>query len=1196
MSLNQYSNTGDIINTNKPIVGNFYSATDRNLLEGEMVTVNFGTQENDLVEFHVYDEIGNIIKSNHVLDGWFLKKSTSNDPANIVSVDIHENIREFRLNSGKYRFILNFHRDIVGNVYGDKLYISKISDSRREIKLYGGSEIIRKQVQELELSNENFEFYEDFLINFGNNDLAKVTRIKIVGNEIICKLYNELPADINEKTLCWLTVDVRSPYIDNILLTTTLGDRIENTIAEPNFDINVMDNISVETNLKNWNDILSSNIITSQQLIDTYFSSSIEGIDLNIDYSSWENFIHFSSAEERVKNFKYKLGLVEYYENRIEILSQTTGSVQNNIIDSFSKRNNVIAGFDGFEKYLYYETGSKYTYVTGSIGQWPKKPNTTVAIWQQQFKVWNDINAITPVAGGTQYVQTPIPEYILYATSESIASDYYNALLVLAQDYDRENDHALVNTIPGSIYNDTSNSNYTLFVNMIGHHFDILWSYVKNLTSIYSREEHPDDGIPSDLIYDTTKAFGFELSSGNKLKDLWKYTLGTDNTGSLQQTGSMASKPHRDITKEIWRRILNNVPYLLRTKGTERSIRALMSCYGVPNTILRIVEYGGPKVANDIPKYIINKFNYATTFDSGSNQYILIPSQPNSTIPKTITFRFKQVEPEGTDWKEIMSIGSGFKFELQKTGSAADERGNVKFTSGSISCSINDERIFDGGFSSTMIRYTNSGSYPIDLFLKKSEYGKLVINSSASVDIDAGNWNFSGDITFGSKLTGSAQEFRLWKTTINENVFNNHVHSPESYNGNDPTSSYYDLLCRIPMIYGIDLSVTSSITSMHPDQSFIVTASFLNFTTASYEPIEEDHYIETVSIGGNNIYSDKIRIEDNYLVRTLDSKTRAEKSSYDLHPVDSNEIGIYFSPQDVINEDIFDHVGYTSLDNYIGDPDDVFNPSYEDLRLFSEEYWKKYTTKPNISDYLRAISIFDFSIFNQIKKLLPLRSKAMTGLLIEPNVLERSKVASRRPTVEDLTRSTIIDSNVLPELFSDYVYYTASLGPLVSKITGSCLDTIRYTCTVTSSKGINPAVYQYTNLIKNQDHVNGDGLAVFVTASNSRDQYNPFGTIVTGSRSSIMRYKENYFYSSSYSSSINEYYSSSRELAEVQDYNQLPIGLFRLFYSGCKLTGQAINIDSTETVDGGPVVEVINANPNQIILNQPGASGSLIVE
>ena len=49
-----------------------------------------------------------------------------------------------------------------------------------------------------------------------------------------------------------------------------------------------------------------------------------------------------------------------------------------------------------------------------------------------------------------------------------------------------------------------------------------------------------------------------------------------------------------DITKEIWKRLYHNAPYLLKTKGTERGLRALMSCYGVPSTVLNVKEYGGP--------------------------------------------------------------------------------------------------------------------------------------------------------------------------------------------------------------------------------------------------------------------------------------------------------------------------------------------------------------------------------------------------------------------------------------------------------------------------------------------------------------------------------------------------------------------------------------------------------------------------
>ena len=51
----------------------------------------------------------------------------------------------------------------------------------------------------------------------------------------------------------------------------------------------------------------------------------------------------------------------------------------------------------------------------------------------------------------------------------------------------------------------------------------------------------------------------------------------------------------KDRQQEIWRRILNNLPYLLKTKGTKRAIHAAMSCYGVPASLLTIMEFGGPK-------------------------------------------------------------------------------------------------------------------------------------------------------------------------------------------------------------------------------------------------------------------------------------------------------------------------------------------------------------------------------------------------------------------------------------------------------------------------------------------------------------------------------------------------------------------------------------------------------------------------
>ena len=48
-------------------------------------------------------------------------------------------------------------------------------------------------------------------------------------------------------------------------------------------------------------------------------------------------------------------------------------------------------------------------------------------------------------------------------------------------------------------------------------------------------------------------------------------------------------------------------------------------------------------------------------------------------------------------------------------------------------------------------------------------------------------------------------------------------------------------------------------------------------------------------------------------------------------------------------------------------------------------------------------------------------------------------------------------------------------------------------------------------------------------------------------------------------------------------------------YLGIKITSPGFNINSTQTIDGGPVVEILSANPSQLIYQQPSqATGNFI--
>jgi len=175
----------------------------------------------------------------------------------------------------------------------------------------------------------------------------------------------------------------------------------------------------------------------------------------------------------------------------------------------------------------------------------------------------------------------------------------------------------------------------------------------------------------------------------------------------------------------------------------------------------------------------------------------------------------------------------------------------------------------------------------------------------------------------------------------------------------------------------------------------------LNTKRGNFIPVEETYFIEGISSGMNSAKSQKIRFDNNKLVRQLSPTSTAELSLFDYASLDTNKLGLFYSYTDQINKDIFNQVGDVELDDYIGDPDDEFEINYPLLKQFSLNYWKKFINTSDINAYIRIFSQFDFALFNQIQQLLPERVDDVSGLLIEPNALERSKQSlTKRPGVE----------------------------------------------------------------------------------------------------------------------------------------------------------------------------------------------------
>ena len=207
----------------------------------------------------------------------------------------------------------------------------------------------------------------------------------------------------------------------------------------------------------------------------------------------FENFVHFGSAVERLKNFEYKLSLIEVYDKDLKNLNSITGPTSASSFtvtaksDIITKKDKLIQGFDGYEKFLYFTSGSKFT--------WPKqntsKPFVLYSITSSQAKTWlGDERSAYPTYGGQ---------------------------LLSASLFDRQNQNNLERLIPNHVLDNPDNEQYRLFANMVGQHFDNVWTHIKHITEI--PDTHHTRGVSRDLVYFTLKSLGVEAFDQFEMKD-----------------------------------------------------------------------------------------------------------------------------------------------------------------------------------------------------------------------------------------------------------------------------------------------------------------------------------------------------------------------------------------------------------------------------------------------------------------------------------------------------------------------------------------------------------------------------------------------------------------------------------------------------------------------------------------------------
>jgi hypothetical protein len=726
-----------------------YSADDLRLITSQKIKKSFGAP-NDYIEYFVYD-IGNTLletsynyheyklPSNFSLNsgttpnlninnststgtevGSVSNLSTTSSTYPIIEIDPVMDLENLGYSSGEFKVQYNIFKNKISGYPSASLFIKEISPDRTEIR--AGSVILTDaQIETGSLALIDYynssSYFDPFLLNFGNNIQELVTNIVLnkvdTGYEILFKLYNELDSAVNEKTSFWVVEEVSTPYVFDINLDAILSAPAIKKLRGPNFRNRGQRRGSNTTNTAYQSaDGLG---INDNSLLNLNISQSIN-ININYDGEGGENggfgnFVTFGSALSRIQNFFTKVKQIETGTNFINYYTpyiSTTSSLQSEINSYSSSISNTIINFDGFENYLYFNSGSLTSSLQYGITPYPK--------------------------------QSSNKPYVLYSSTSSQAVTWYNNITANAEDYDSDNVNYFKYSVPSYVVDDPDNANYLIFLNMMGQYFDNIWIYIKSITDINLANNNLNVGVSKDIVYNLLQSLGISVFNSFGDNTILQYLAGA-NTGSYSYSGSLNdfsytssylnNIPKKDLLAESYKRIYHNLPLLLQRKGTVAGLRTLLSTFGIPNqdyytvlgstyytptgsaltsSILNVKEFGGSTTEGLLAGYNNDKvrlIDNVTASVSGTFGNVL---SPYSSVMQytTASSNFRTVDDNYVDISfspqtQIDTYVSKSIASVNNNWSIDDYIGNPQqLYSGSYSDLITQKNIYFGG----------TGSYP----------------------------------------------------------------------------------------------------------------------------------------------------------------------------------------------------------------------------------------------------------------------------------------------------------------------------------------------------------------------------------------------------------------------------------------------------------------------------------------------------
>lgn len=864
------------------------------------------------------------------------------------------------------------------------------------------------------------------LLNYGGDRQSIVLSsrrgpIDINGIETLqLKLLQPVPSDVELNSSVFLSREVAKTVIDKVRvrftpeIDATPYLRPKNLSVKTNLDTgrairNVTFNkLSLQSGSVGRTDALKNKTF-EDEIFRQWYSYDFNSSELNIDFSNYENFVFYSSAGMRLAAFKQKLEQIERLESsRKQILAPYTANtasagfiyVQEKSSEYAIQKENIIRSFDRYEQYLYFTpSGSSspysasFAYVDGglefnSIGYWPKS--------------------------GSE----------LYPIASDVAVDWYTSQSAIAQRFDEFNENNLINTIPTHIREDSNNDAYITFVSMIGQMFDNIKQYIDRYSDIYSRNLNPNEELSKDLINEIAESMGFVLPTIDSVYNLTDNILGTNTETS-----------RRDLAAEIYKRLLHNLPFFAKAKGTKTALQAFLNSFGITPQLLSVKETGTPSTT---AYTVFDEYTTGLDFDDTSTKFIRLPVSASNRNPTTLQFNCTVAK------SQTMTILTGDdKWAINVVPHPTiPTLGRFEIASGSTDTQIVTSsyyNIFGDELLNVGVQNVNNTS---SFYFRQIDGEDIifseVLSESTKFPTLWSNTNYvflggAGSRVIG-RYDGTLDEVRLWNNTLSDEVLLNTAFDPASNAGDTYADAANYLLVQLSFNTVDSASLAASaIANESPYKNISVTPSLEQLFCNNISSTDFIRYSRAVKqyvpqVGSSATVTNKITvapeptfISSNNGLRLYRDKSIVSQEQKKLTRGRSKVI-LAMSPTDIVNQNIIRNLGLENINAVLGAPTTLYTTFEKSLQTLKTHYQQYHYVDVNTNKFIRILSDLT-SVLNQVVDyFIPSKATLLKGIVIEPNILEQVKI----PPVKNIrtygkgSRKTIDAANSLTGSAPDY--------------------------------------------------------------------------------------------------------------------------------------------------------------------------------